>query len=150
MGKRGPKPGDVGYRAPLSLLERLEPYTTFRDDGCWEHVAPRNHKGYVRITFGSRLDGSASPQYIHRLSYAEFVGDLDPELTIDHLCENKACWRPDHLEQVTNAENKKRGGDRMTHCRRGHPRNEVNTYVKADGKRQCRPCKRGDYPAALR
>lgn len=96
----------------------------------------------MRITVGSRSDGTNCQKFVHALGWEELVGPRDPALTIDHLCENKRCWNPEHLEQVTNAENKKRGGDRMTHCRRGHPRNEVNTYVKKDGHRQCRVCER--------
>ena len=139
--KPGPKPGDRGYRrAPV--LDRLWTKTQVTSSGCWEHSGVRTKKGYVRIAIGSRIDGTNRSEYIHIIAWEELVGPRDRSLTIDHLCENKACWNPLHLEQVTNAENKKRGGDRMTHCRRGHVRNEVNTYTRPDGKRQCRVCKR--------
>jgi hypothetical protein len=45
---------------------------------------------------------------VHRLSYLLFVGDLDPKQTIDHLCMFTLCWRPEHLEQVTQTENQRR------------------------------------------
>lgn len=142
MGSRGPKPGDAGYKPPAPIIERLLEHSHLTETDCWEHQGPRTKKGYVRITIGSRLDGTQRPEYVHILAWEELVGPRDRSLTLDHLCENKACWNPLHLEQVTNAENKKRGGDRMTHCRRGHERNERNTYIKRDGKRQCRVCKR--------
>lgn len=140
-GKPGPRPGSPGYRRS-PVLDRLNSKTVITSTGCWEHQGKRTAKGYVRITIGSRVDASNRLEYVHILGWEQLVGPRDRALTLDHLCENKACWNPQHLEQVTNAENKKRGGDRMTHCRRGHERNEQNTYIKPDGKRQCRVCKR--------
>ena len=116
--------------------------TVITGGGCWEHQGLASEKGYVRITVGSRIDGTNRAEYVHILGWEELVGPRNRALTLDHLCENKRCWNPEHLEEVTRAENKKRGGDRMTHCRRGHPRTEANVYVKKDGKRQCRACKR--------
>lgn len=140
-GKPGPKPGDAGYRRK-PVLDRLHERTIVTATGCWEHQGRPTEKGYVRITVGSRIDNTIRPEYVHILGWELLVGPRDRSLTIDHTCENKRCWNPAHLEQVTNAENKKRGGDRMTHCRRGHERNAANTYVRSDGHKQCRVCKR--------
>ena len=127
----------------MNEIERLRANSITTESGCFVWQGFLTDKGYGRMTVGSRKDGTyRTGVLVHRVAYESFVGPLDPNLTVDHTCEVKACWNPEHLEQVTNAENKKRGGDRMTHCRRGHERNEENTYVRPDGKRQCRACRR--------
>ena len=140
MGSRGPKVGDVGYRSPAPVIDRLLERSHLTELDCFEWQGPVDDKGYGKIVTGSRLDESRKTQRVHRVAYEILVGPIKE--TLDHTCQNKRCWNPLHLEDVSNAENKKRGGDRMTHCRRGHERNEQNTYVKKDGKRQCRVCKR--------
>jgi len=142
MGARGPKPGDAGYRPPQSLAERIRERVVIDDNGCWLWQGSRTTKGYVIITVGSRIDGTKSSRQLHRVAYEVFVGPIPDGLTIDHTCEVKHCCSPTHLEPVTNAENKRRGGERMAACRRGHPRTTENTYVRPDGKRQCRVCRR--------
>lgn len=142
MGSRGPKPGDLGYRAPADLRERLLSKITIDASGCWLWPSRKDRKGYGGITVGSRIDGSMTSRRVHIVAHEVFVGPIPKGLTIDHICEVKLCINPAHLELVTNAENKRRGGDRMTHCRRGHVRNALNTYVRKDGHRQCRVCKR--------
>lgn len=44
----------------------------------------------------------------HRWAYEFLVGEIPEGLTLDHLCRNKACVMPDHLEPVTQAENHRR------------------------------------------
>lgn len=74
--------------------------------GCW------NWTGRVVTGYGWAVrPGSAPNMPAHRLSYATFVGPLTPGLVVDHLCENKLCVNPEHLEQVSNSENVKRYHD---------------------------------------
>lgn len=89
---------------------------------------------------------------VHRLTYTLAKGPIPRGLVLDHLCRNKACCNPDHLEAVTNRENGLRGDGPAarywrTHCARGHARTPENTYVKPDGERECRICKAEDKRA---
>lgn len=85
----------------------------------------------------------------HRLSYELFFGKKIPEgLQIDHLCKNRACVNPCHLELVSAKENIRRGFKspdialRPTHCINGHPFSLENTSsVKNKRNRAWRRCK---------
>jgi hypothetical protein len=101
---------------------------------CWLWTA-QTHSGYGYFNVGHEHKVRA-----HRWSYERFVGPIPDGLTLDHLCHNRACVRPDHLEPVTVQENLRRSMDRRrsaTHCKRGHP---YPREYQPDKKRQCRVC----------
>ena len=96
--------------------------------------------GYGQI----RLDGKLF--YVHRVAYTLYHGSIPKGLQIDHLCRNRKCFNPEHLEAVTNKENSIRGltgsnnkQSKQTHCIRGHEFNESNTRIY-NGKRKCLKC----------
>lgn len=120
-----------------ALLDRLICRVDVGED-CWEwQGALRN--GYGAIGAGNRV------LYTHRVVYEATVAPIPAGLVIDHLCRNRKCCNPDHLEVVTRGENVRRGdrvGLRVTACHRGHPYTPENTYTNPRGYRSCRTCRR--------
>lgn len=100
---------------------------------------PHPTLGYVRYTRNGKTE------YGHRLMYELFIGPIPEGLQIDHLCSNRACINPEHLEAVPPHVNKMRGraGEwqkAKTHCPHGHEYTEENTWRSHRGHRYCRAC----------
>jgi hypothetical protein len=117
---------------------RLDGRVQVTSAGCWEWMKYRTHQGYGAGTF----NGSGGT-LVHRWAYETLVGPVPPGLEIDHLCGNRACCNPEHLEAVPHSVNVARGRRaQQTHCIHGHEFTPENTKVDRLGRRQCRECKR--------
>lgn len=111
------------------------------DSGCWLWTGATG-RGYGLFQLKGKL------VIAHRFAYQRLRGAVPEELQLDHLCRNRACCNPDHLEPVTCRENLLRSpitqagkNARKTHCDNGHEFTKENTY-RWKGHRQCRECNR--------
>lgn len=111
---------------------------------CWVWMAARQSRGYGSFGPG----GDARSSLAHRWVYERTAGPIPAHLTIDHLCCNKLCVRPAHMQVVTRAENVSLQGSRKTHCLRGH--SLPTTANRSDGRRACAECKRSSAKKAVR
>jgi hypothetical protein len=108
--------------------------------GCWQWMGAVGLNGYgkVHINYKNLLP--------HRVIYELFKGKITNGLTIDHLCRNRLCVNPEHLEAVSLKENILRSNSitakqaRQTHCIRNHPLFGSNLYITPDKRRQCKIC----------
>lgn len=107
----------------------------------WEGAT--QSKGY-----GSVTNHKGSSVLIHRKVWEESRGPIPDGMTIDHLCRQKTCINPDHMEVVTRAENSRRALAAQTHCKSGHPLSgeNVRLHTRANGLtyRVCRACRRAE------
>lgn len=116
-----------------------------QESGCWEWTGGLS-RGYGQWHH-AYISGKSTSRIAHRVMYELRKGPIPKGLALDHLCRNRKCVNPDHLEPVTHRENILRGVSpaatrhKQTECHRGHPLNTENTYVfKRDGSRHCRAC----------
>lgn len=133
------------YRAPAPIEDRFWPKVDKNGaGGCWLWTAGLDRHGYGRLGVARGLPSVRA----HRLAYEMLVSPIPEGMQLDHLCRNRACVNPAHLEPVPQRENIRRGegpsglNAQKTHCVHGHEFSEDNTRRDKKGNRTCRTCKR--------
>lgn len=139
-------------RADFTTIRRN---VTVNDNGCWIWTGELSRNGYPRITLTN-----GTPTVAHRAMYEYARGPIPDGLQAEHACHTLAfqrgecqggsacthrrCVNPDHIELLTPSENTDRQAhaNRLkTHCTKGHPYDDGNTYVDSTGRRHCRTCR---------
>lgn len=128
---------------PMPVVDRVLARCDETDSGCWEFLGARSF-GYGVVGAGGRGEGTS---LTHRVTYQHFIGEVPTGLDLDHLCRNRACCNPWHLDPVTRLVNVARGemGGR-THCVHGHEYTPENTS-RHNGSRRCLTCHRNQERA---
>ena len=136
----------IGLLDALEAGERLRVHDSrfwrhVDDSGdCWEWKGTKDRKGYGQFTVNKKHF------FAHRWAYEALVGPIAEGMVVDHLCRNRACCNPSHMEIVTPVENVKRGegitaqNSRKDKCQCGQP---YFIAHRKDGRsyRYCRACK---------
>jgi len=130
---------------PQRVVDRIMARIVRTPDGCWNWPGAKRAGGYGHVGWH---DETKTPrnESTHRALYKHFNGEVPEGFDLDHLCRNRSCCNPEHLEAVTRRENLLRGKTTparraaVTHCPSGHGYTPENTRVDKKGRRICKEC----------
>ena len=127
---------------PFEECSNTDPVT-----GCWPWRFSVDRHGYGQ-KWAAKANGEKTMRAAHVLAWEAARGPVPKGMEIDHLCRNRACCNPDHMEVVTHRENVLRGNSpsarqaRQTHCSKEYPLAGENLYTNPrTGRRVCRTCR---------
>lgn len=133
-----PKPRPTVQERFDAKVDKNGPVARNRPDlgRCWDWLGRPDPKGYGAFYADGRT------RKAHGWAWESKNGPVPEGLELDHFaCDRRICANPDHVRPVTHLENMQRGAHaRKTHCPKGHPYDERNTFVY-DGRRNCKICK---------
>lgn len=125
-------------RIKRPAIQNFVGHISLEENGCWNWIGADNCKYGIFTIDGKNV-------LAHRWAYEFHKGPIPKGLEIDHLCRNKFCVNPEHLEAVTAKENVRRAEKhrirkKLTHCRKGHELTPDN--ISMSGKwRTCKLCR---------
>lgn len=118
-----------------SSVSRFFRRVEFNENGCWLWPT-RDRLGYGQFGIGER-------KYLaHRVAYIIAHGEIPPGCEIDHICNERACCNPLHLQALTTREHIDQTVERRSACRSGHTYVDGSWFVNHSGRRECRICAR--------
>ena len=110
-------------------------------DECWEWQGSRRGDNYGQLYVAHKHRAA------HRFSF--FLAHRYYPPVVRHKCDNRVCVNPHHLEGGTQTDNMRDVVERgrhfyanKTHCPRGHEYTKENTYLRREGSRECRACRK--------
>lgn len=125
------------------------------EPGCWIWPGSKTKNGYGNVMTRPPYVEKPRPLLVHRVTYEWFIAPIPEGMDLDHLCRNRACCNPTHLEPVSRQVNSQRGSKyRPSQCVHGHPYPE-HMKIRKNGYAMCRTCdlerqrerrKRGNRP----
>lgn len=130
--------GSTADPIKATRVERFWSHFEREPGGCWLWTGYLDRDGYGK--FGRFRSA--------RFSYAFLVAPIPDRYEVDHLCRNRSCVNPSHLEAVPQRENWRRGQSpsqlaaQKTHCKHGHEFTPENTQIRKNGNRACKECMR--------
>ena len=135
------------YAGGVNVLERFESKVVL-DGPTMSHMGTNCYGWTGTISQGrARFSLNGTTTHASRTAWILYIGDIPDGLWVLHHCDNALCVRVEHLYLGTHQQNMDDMNNRCrnrhtnkTHCLRGHPFDEVNTYIRPDGHRQCRVC----------
>jgi len=106
--------GTFEFTRGIPIIERIKSRIIVSPTGCWLYQGTLNKKGYAFVC----------GRFAHRVMWEDRFGTIPEGREIDHLCRNRNCCNPEHLETVTHAENIRRGdtGKNLRNPSREHQR----------------------------
>ena len=154
----GTKTGTVSLEGKMLNLPNLSPKTISRflsgfempGQDCWEWEGYRTRSGYGVFSHSSM---SGRDMNSHRYSFMFFRGIPPEGYHIHHICKNKACVNPDHLQSVSVKDHPDEPysiNRNKKFCKKGHPYDVENTYFDNRGSRNCKICHRNKSRKAYR
>ena len=133
---------EMGMSRRVDVVTRIMRRIVMTDHGCWLWPGAQQSRGYGSVGASGKSGKGNPARSTHRVMFEHKHGPAGDDVVIDHLCRNKLCCNPDHLEAVTNSENARRASRgricswRPDRCPAGH----VGDVYEFHGCLICRQC----------
>lgn len=123
----------LSCRETCPTIDRFNRKTKLGENGCWEWTGHKVN-GY------GRFHEKGGNIYAHVYSWRYFKGDIENGKQVDHICRNRSCVNPYHLDLVTPKENQRRSSASRAYCKNWHLKLS-NVYFDKKGHGICRACR---------